>query len=70
MNATEAAQMARDHFYGVPGMLPDLGFETAAIYQVNDTWVVDGSVFSLFTSKMVDYTVRISGNTVTSIGWG
>ena len=64
MNATEAAQMAREHFYGVPGMLPDLGFESGNISNIIDVWIVGCSVFSILTSKMVEYRVLISNNKV------
>jgi hypothetical protein len=68
MNATEAAQMARDHFYGVPGMLPDLGFETINIFHLDwNEWEVECSVFSLLTSKMTKYRVIISDDKVESI---
>lgn len=67
MNSTEAAQMARDHFYGVPGMHPDLGFDTSRINRVDDDLIVDCHVFSLLRSKMARYRVIISNDKVQSI---
>ena len=67
MDATEAEQMARDHFYGVPGMHPDLGFETVGVVHNNNTWRVICRVFSLLTSKRIEYRVNISDDKVQSI---
>ena len=67
MDATEAALIARDHFYGVPGMHPDLGFESGNISNIIDVSIVDCSVFSMLTSKMVEYRVLISNNKVQTI---
>ncbi len=67
MNATEAALIARDHFYGVPGMHPDLGFEISRIHRVNDDLIVDCRVFSLLASKRIAYRVNISDDKIQSI---
>jgi hypothetical protein len=67
MNATEAALIARDHFYGVPGMYPDIGFESASIASIDEDWYVKCRVFSLLTSKMVGYRVIIRDEKVQSI---
>ena len=67
MNATEAAQMAREHFYVVTGMLPELGFETINISHLDwNEWEVECRVFSLLTSKMTKYLVIISDDKVRS----
>jgi|LGOV01.1.fsa_nt_gb hypothetical protein len=60
MDATEAVLIAHDHFYGVPGMHPDLGFEAASIASIDEDWYVKCRVFSLLTSKMVGYLVIIN----------
>lgn len=66
MNATEAEQIARDHFYGVPGMLPDLGFETDTSQFDFKEWEVECMVFSMIDSKMIKYLVIISDDKVQS----
>ena len=67
MNATEAALIARDHFYGVPGMHPDLGFETINIAHLDcNEWEIECLVFSMLTSKMIKYLVIISDDKVRS----
>ena len=68
MNATEAALIARDHFYGVPGMLPDLGFEIINITHLDwNEWEIECKVFSLLTSKIMKYRVIILDDKVQSI---
>lgn len=67
MDSTEAALMAREHFYGVPGMQPDLGFETIDISRFDfKEWEVECRVFSMLASKMVKYLVVISDDKVQS----
>jgi len=68
MNATEAALMVRDHFYGVCGALPDIGFETGNISRYDfSEWEVECNVFDMLTSTMVSYIVIISDDKVKSI---
>ena len=67
MDSTEAALMAREHFYGVPGMQQDLGFEVINISHLDwNEWEIECLVFSMLTSKMVKYRVVISDNVVDS----
>ena len=65
MDSTEAALMAREHFYGVPGMQPDLGFEIINISHLDwNEWEIECLVFSMLTSKMTRYLVIISDDNV------
>ena len=68
MNATEAALMVREHFYGVCGTLPDIGFEKVGISRYDfSEWEVECKVFDMLTSMMVSYLVVISDDEVKSI---
>ena len=60
MNATEASLIVRDHFYGVPGMHPYIGFEIVSIASINEDWYVKCRVFSMLASKMIGYRVIIN----------
>lgn len=65
MDSTEAALMAREHFYGVPGMQQDLGFEVINISHLDwNEWEIECLVFSMLTSKMTRYLVIISDDNV------
>ena len=68
MNATEAALLVREHFCGVCGTVPDIGFETVNIFHLDfSDWEIDCKVFDMLTSMMVSYRVVISDDKVESI---
>jgi len=71
MDATEAALMAREHLYRVPGMQPYLGFEIINISHLDwNEWEIECRVFSTRTSKMVKYLVVIQDDKVrSSVEW-
>ena len=68
MDATEVALMAREYFYARSGMLPDIGFETIDISRFDfKEWEVKCRVFSMLSSKMVEYRVIIHDEKVESV---
>ena len=68
MNSTEATLLVSEHLYGVPGILPDIGFETVNIFHLDfSDWEIDCKVFDMLTSRMVSYRVVISDDQVESM---
>ena len=67
MNATEAALLAREHLRIVPGIFPNISFETIGIHIIDGGYQVECKVYSAIKSKPVRYVVSIRGNTVLSI---
>jgi hypothetical protein len=68
MDATEAALMVREYLCGVPGILPDIGFETGDISRFDfKEWEIECRVFSMLASKMVGYRVVIHDDKVEAI---
>jgi len=68
MNATEAVLLVREHFYRVPGVLPDIGFEKVGISRYDfHEWEIECKVFDILTSTMVLYKVIISDDKVSAV---